>query len=48
MPSYGLGGAWGAADDRRAHGNDERIGAREFDEGVEYTYRLMKAFGDRR
>jgi hypothetical protein len=33
------------AGDNRAHGRDERIGVREFDESVEYTYRLMKAFG---
>jgi acetylornithine deacetylase/succinyl-diaminopimelate desuccinylase-like protein len=31
------------ADENRAHGRDERVGMREFDESVEYTYRLIKA-----
>jgi len=30
-------------DENRAHGRDERVGVREFDENVEYTYRLVKA-----
>ena len=42
MPSYDLSGVWMDADENRAHGRDERIGVREFDESVEYTYRLMK------
>ena len=29
-------------DDGRAHGRDERIGIRDFDQDVEFTYRLMK------
>ena len=45
IPTYDLGGLWSDIDDNRAHGRDERIGVREFDESVEYTYRLMKAFG---
>jgi hypothetical protein len=36
---------WADVDDNRAHGRDERIGVREFDESVEYTHRLMQAFG---
>lgn len=44
MPSYDLSGVWIDADENRAHGRDERVGVREFDESVEYTYRLMKAF----
>jgi acetylornithine deacetylase/succinyl-diaminopimelate desuccinylase-like protein len=47
IPTYDLGGLWADVDDNRAHGRDERIGIREFDESVEYTYRLMKAFGAR-
>jgi acetylornithine deacetylase/succinyl-diaminopimelate desuccinylase-like protein len=43
MLSYDLSGTWIDADENRAHGRDERIGVREFDESVEYTYRLMKA-----
>jgi acetylornithine deacetylase/succinyl-diaminopimelate desuccinylase-like protein len=45
IPTYDLSGLWSDVDDIRAHGRDERIGVREFDESVEYTYRLMKAFG---
>ena len=42
MVSYDLAGVWMDVDENRAHGRDERIGVREFDESVEYTYRLMK------
>ena len=45
--TYDLSGLWADVDDNRAHGRDERIGVREFDESVEYTYRLMKAFATR-
>ncbi len=31
--------------ENRAHGRDERIGIREFDENVEYTYRLLNEMG---
>jgi acetylornithine deacetylase/succinyl-diaminopimelate desuccinylase-like protein len=44
MPSYDLSGIWIDDDENRAHGRDERVGVREFDESVEYTFRLMKAF----
>ena len=44
IPTYDLSGLWADIDDARAHGRDERIGTREFDESVEYTYRLVKAF----
>ena len=44
MPSYDLSGIWIDGDENRAHGRDERVGVQEFDESVEYTYRLMKAF----
>ncbi|HVN47004.1 MAG TPA: M20/M25/M40 family metallo-hydrolase [Steroidobacteraceae bacterium] len=42
MPSYGIDGMFDDLDDGRAHGRDERIGVRAFDEDVEFTYRLMK------
>ncbi len=41
IPTYGLG-AWADVDDTRAHGRDERIGVRQFDEEVEFLYRLVK------
>ena len=42
MVSYDLSGIWIDSDENRAHGRDERVGVKEFDESVEYTYRLMK------
>jgi acetylornithine deacetylase/succinyl-diaminopimelate desuccinylase-like protein len=43
IASYDLSGMWADVDENRAHGRDERVGVREFDESVEYTYRLVKA-----
>jgi acetylornithine deacetylase/succinyl-diaminopimelate desuccinylase-like protein len=43
IPSYDLSGVWIDVDENRAHGRDERVGVREFDESIEYTYRLVKA-----
>lgn len=43
IPTYDLGGIWSDVAENRAHGRDERVGVREFDESVEYTYRLVKA-----
>jgi acetylornithine deacetylase/succinyl-diaminopimelate desuccinylase-like protein len=42
IPTYDLGGIWADSEENRAHGRDERVGVREFDESVEYTYRLLK------
>jgi acetylornithine deacetylase/succinyl-diaminopimelate desuccinylase-like protein len=42
MASYDLGGIWADVDENRAHGRDERVGVKDFDESVEYTYRLLK------
>ncbi len=42
IPTYDLGGRWMDENENRAHGRDERIGVREFDEEVEYTYRLVR------
>jgi acetylornithine deacetylase/succinyl-diaminopimelate desuccinylase-like protein len=42
MVSYDVSGVWSDVNENRAHGRDERVGIREFDESVEYTYRLMK------
>jgi acetylornithine deacetylase/succinyl-diaminopimelate desuccinylase-like protein len=43
IPVYGVSGMFGDTNDVRAHGRDERIGVKEFYEGVEFMYRLMKA-----
>jgi acetylornithine deacetylase/succinyl-diaminopimelate desuccinylase-like protein len=42
IPSYDVSGIWSEVDENRAHGRDERVNARSFDESVEYTYRLFK------
>jgi acetylornithine deacetylase/succinyl-diaminopimelate desuccinylase-like protein len=44
VPVYGTSGIFGDIDDGRAHGKDERIGVKEFYDGQEYLYRLVKAF----
>ena len=45
MPTYCLNGVWVEKGENRAHGRDERIIAASFDQSVEFTYRLVKAFG---
>ncbi len=42
IPVYGVSGMFGDVDDVRAHGKDERMGVKEFYDGVEFMYRLMK------
>ena len=42
IPTYGLG-LWEDVDDVRAHGRDERIGVKQFDEEVEFLYRIVRA-----
>jgi acetylornithine deacetylase/succinyl-diaminopimelate desuccinylase-like protein len=42
LPSYGIDALFDDLDDARAHGRDERIGVRAFEQDVEFTYRLMK------
>lgn len=43
MPVYGVSGMFLDVDDIRAHGRDERIGVKQFYDGVEFMYKLMKA-----
>ena len=43
IPVYGVSGMFGDIDDIRAHGKDERIGVKEFNNGVEFMYRFIKA-----
>ena len=45
IPSYDVSGVFQDVDENRAHGRDERVGVRAFDESVEFTYRLIKAMG---
>jgi acetylornithine deacetylase/succinyl-diaminopimelate desuccinylase-like protein len=43
IPMYGVSGLFLDVDDVRAHAPDERIGVREFHEGAEFLYRLVRA-----
>jgi len=43
IPTYDLAGVWLDTNENRAHGRDERVGVRAYDESIEYTYRLVKA-----
>ena len=43
IPTYGHGGLASDVDDNRAHGKDERVSVKAFDQGQEYLYRLVKA-----
>ena len=43
IPVYGTPGVFFDIDPIRAHGKDERVGVQPFYEGVEFSYRLMKA-----
>jgi acetylornithine deacetylase/succinyl-diaminopimelate desuccinylase-like protein len=42
IPVYGVSGLFADVNDVRAHGKDERIGVKEFYEGIEFMYTLMK------
>jgi len=43
IPTYGIDGTFGDMDDVRAHGRDERVGVKQYFEGLEFQYRLIKA-----
>jgi acetylornithine deacetylase/succinyl-diaminopimelate desuccinylase-like protein len=45
IPTYGIPGAFVDVDDERAHGKDERIGIKDFYDGVEFYYQFMKELG---
>ena len=42
IPTFGVSGIYYDIDDIRAHGRDERIGVKQFFEGQEFLYRLVK------
>jgi acetylornithine deacetylase/succinyl-diaminopimelate desuccinylase-like protein len=44
IPTYGISGVFIDIEDIRAHGKDERIGVKEFYDGLEYEYQLIKSF----
>lgn len=43
IPTYGLDGIFFDIDDNRMHGKDERVGVKQYFEGLEFQYRLIKA-----
>ncbi len=43
MPTFGIACMFFDMEDERAHGKDERVGVQDFYDGVEFTYRFMKA-----
>jgi acetylornithine deacetylase/succinyl-diaminopimelate desuccinylase-like protein len=43
IPTYGVPGVFADIDDERAHGKDERIGVKDFYEGVEFYYFFIKS-----
>jgi len=43
IPTYGVDGIFEDVDDTRAHGKDERIGVKQFYDGQEFLYRLVRA-----
>ena len=43
IPVYGVTGIAHDPDDVRAHGKDERILVRSFNEGLEFAYQLARA-----
>ena len=47
VPVYGVTGVAYDPDDVRAHGQDERILVKSYNEGLEFAYRMAKALGTR-
>src|SRR5262249_12883563 len=42
IPTYGVSGIFTDVDDNREHGRDERVGVKEYYEGQEFLFRLVK------
>lgn len=47
IPTYGVDGTFSDMEDVRAHGKDERVGVKQFFEGLEFQYRLVRALSQR-
>lgn len=47
IPTYGTEGIFYEMDDNRAHGRDERVGVRQYFEGLEFQYRLITALSSK-
>jgi len=48
IPTYGIACMFFEVSDNRAHGKDERVGAKDFYEGVEVSYQLIKRLSSTR
>jgi acetylornithine deacetylase/succinyl-diaminopimelate desuccinylase-like protein len=48
IPTYGVSGLFGDLDDVRAHGQDERIGIKQFFEGQEFLDRVVRVLSSSR
>jgi acetylornithine deacetylase/succinyl-diaminopimelate desuccinylase-like protein len=42
IPTYGIEGIFYEINDNRAHGKDERVGVKQYYDGLEFLYRLVK------
>ncbi|MEO7273431.1 MAG: M20/M25/M40 family metallo-hydrolase, partial [Vicinamibacterales bacterium] len=42
IPTFGIDATFGDMDDVRMHGRDERVGVKQYFEGLEFQYRLLK------
>lgn len=47
IPTYGITGTAEDLDDVRMHGKDERMGVKDFYNGLEFEYQLIKAIGSK-
>jgi acetylornithine deacetylase/succinyl-diaminopimelate desuccinylase-like protein len=45
IPTYGVSGIFGDEDDVRAHGRDERVLVKSFDEAVDFMYAVAAGLG---
>lgn len=48
IPAYGVPGVFTDVDDDRAHGKDERMGVKDFYDGVDFYYEFIKALAESR
>src|SRR4029077_6937459 len=47
IPTYGVDGSFTDMEDVRAHGRDERMGVKQFFDGLEFQYRLITELAKR-
>jgi acetylornithine deacetylase/succinyl-diaminopimelate desuccinylase-like protein len=48
IPTFGIDATFADIDDVRAHGRDERVGVKQFYEGLEFQYRLIRTLASAR